>query len=130
AELPDCSPRSKVRPSGRSRHSPTRTACRAGFRSVRAPPGRCPSTFLSRPYPFLSGTITAKRVVLPGNGRAFFKFFAAIHQRGSCMPCGAVMPKWGLARDVTCHPTKRVKVTARRNDIKNELICYLPGGKE
>ena len=33
------------------------------------------------------------------------------------------MLKWGIARDLACHPTKRVKVTARRNDVKDELIC-------
>jgi hypothetical protein len=39
------------------------------------------------------------------------------------------MPKWRLACDVACHPTKRVKITARGNDVKNELICDLASRK-
>src|SRR5262245_59366771 len=40
------------------------------------------------------------------------------------------MLKWGIVRDLACHPTKRIKVTARRNDIKDELICDLANRKE
>jgi hypothetical protein len=58
-----------------------------------------------------------------------FKFFLAIHQRGSNRP-SAVMPKWGLATDMALHPTKRVKVTTRRNDVKDELIGDLASRKE
>jgi hypothetical protein len=45
-------------------------------------------------------------------------------------PCGVEMAKWGLACDVACHPTKRVKVATRGNDVKNELICDLASRKE
>jgi hypothetical protein len=40
------------------------------------------------------------------------------------------MPKWGLAYDVACHPPERVKITARGNDVKNELICDLASRKK
>jgi len=30
-----------------------------------------------------------------------------------------------VARDVAFHPAKRVKVTRRRNEVKNDLICDL-----
>ena len=40
------------------------------------------------------------------------------------------MAKWGLACDVACHPTKRVKVATRGNDVKNELIYDLASRKE
>ena len=31
---------------------------------------------------------------------------------------------------MACHPTKRVKVTAGRNDVKHELICDLASRKK
>jgi hypothetical protein len=40
------------------------------------------------------------------------------------------MPKWELACDVACHPTKRVKITARGNDVENELLGDLASRKE
>jgi hypothetical protein len=40
------------------------------------------------------------------------------------------MPKWGLACDVACHPTNRVKITARGNEVENELIGDFAGRKQ
>src|SRR5262245_27229986 len=40
------------------------------------------------------------------------------------------MLKWRVSRYVARHPTKRVKITARRNQDKNELLCDLASGQE
>src|SRR5262245_4736344 len=64
------------------------------------------------------------------NGRALFKFSVAIRQGGSYPQRRAKMLKWGIARDLASHPTKRVKVAARCNDVENELICDLASRKE
>src|SRR5262249_2492082 len=70
------------------------------------------------------------QVGLVGMDRTLFKLSVEIPQGGSYIPSGAVMAKWGLACDVACHPPKRVKITARGNDVKNELICDLASRKE